>query len=179
MRLSGYTFIPALLSLTACSDSATDTTMESVDHTPIVVMAGGLPEFFAEGSVLYYQDEARQCFAINAAREEYRTGFAAAKTRLSDSHSTGEYRLVLTTIPENDGESSYRILINGQLVETFVNPATEAVFSEAVFTTQPVSLQPGDTIRVESIAHTNGKIPEGDETAWARGRWTQLVAVMQ
>jgi hypothetical protein len=32
----------------------------------------------------------------------------------------------------------------------------------------------GATIAVESLANSNGKIPEGDGTAFARGRWTTL-----
>ena len=32
----------------------------------------------------------------------------------------------------------------------------------------------GATIAVESLTNTNGKIPEGDGTAFARGRWTTL-----
>lgn len=31
-----------------------------------------------------------------------------------------------------------------------------------------------DEIAIESNSHTNGLIPEGDGTAWARGRWSEL-----
>ncbi len=37
-----------------------------------------------------------------------------------------------------------------------------------------VACTAGATIAVESLANTNGKIPEGDGTAFARGRWTTL-----
>ncbi len=75
------------------------------------------------------------------------------------------------TLCETDVESVYRVRVNDDVIGEFTNPETEEGYSEAHFRIDPVTLDPNDSITVESNAAANGKIPEGDETAYSRGLW--------
>lgn len=117
-----------------------------------------------------YKDNNNQCLAINAA--QYKDQFAAAKTTFSGS--SGTYDVTITTLTELDGESTYRLKINGNLVGTYKNPTTNTDYKVSTHTWKDVKVNNGDAVQVEFNSHTNGKIPEGETTAYSRGRWTQL-----
>ncbi len=121
---------------------------------------------------VYYVDQGNNgVLSIDASNKEQRDKFAGATTLFKGE--TGLYKAVLTTMAENDGESVYKIKINGKEVSTLVNPPTKSSF----FTTRhhlDLYLHKNDIIEVLSKAMTNGKIPENDETAWSRGRWSAL-----
>ncbi len=126
------------------------------------------------GDVPYYIDNARKALAIDASKTENRGVFARAITTFYGT--AGSYDLSLTTMAEFDGESTYKVWVNDKEIGTYQN---ERVTKEedykrlqAIFTS--VKLAANDKIIVESNAHTNGLIPENDETAWARGRWASL-----
>jgi len=80
----------------------------------------------------------------------------------------------LDVIAENDGESRYTLSVNGVPVLRGVAPETEEVFVPGAVDLGVVTLSPGDMIAIASEAVTNGKIPEGDGTAFSRGRWSAL-----
>lgn len=136
--------------------------------------AAGDFESTDSGAVPYYFHEAESAFAINAAKEEYREVFARADATFK-SKEGGIFDLVLVTLTEVDGESEYRVLLNEEVIGTFKNPETEVDYAEAYFRIADVSLEAGDVLSVESNAVTNGKIPEGNGTAYSRGRWIGLV----
>jgi len=122
-----------------------------------------------------YVDNARGAIAINAAM--YKDEFAAVTIPFNGQ--SGTYNLELFTMAESDGESSYRIAINGQrLSGTFTNPRIFgtgiAEFTQYSNVWTNVSLQSGDVIRVEFNSASNGMIPEGTDFAFSRGRWTAL-----
>ncbi|WP_068259802.1 DUF5060 domain-containing protein [Rubripirellula obstinata] len=128
------------------------------------------------GQVDYYADFGNDALGINAAIIANRAGFArASHTFTGDS---GVYPVRITTLTEEDGESTYRLLVNGTVVGTYQNPyigpgsALDLQPNQHVWNN--VALSNGDTISIESNADTNGEIPEGDGTAWARGRWRSL-----
>jgi hypothetical protein len=128
------------------------------------------------GQVDYYTDIGNDALAINAAIVANRDGFARASH--SFTGQSGVYPVRITTLTEEDGESAYRLLVNGRVVGTYQNPR---IGSGSVLDLQPnhyvwndIVLNAGDTISIESNADTNGEIPEGDGTAWARGRWRTL-----
>ena len=77
-------------------------------------------------------------------------------------------------LTETDGESRYRVFIDGELLKEFQNPETGKDYEPHVESLGVVDLEVGTVIRVECKPETNGKIPEGDGTAWSRGRWTKL-----
>mgnify|MGYP005651333893 FL=1 len=58
-----------------------------------------------------YIDKNQRAMAINAAR--YQGLFAAAESKFQGK--SGIYDLVLTPLTETDGESSYRLIINGEV----------------------------------------------------------------
>jgi hypothetical protein len=127
-----------------------------------------------EGVPGYYVDKGRAALAINAAKKANRDGFAAARFEYPWKQGA-TFNLVLVTLTELDGESHYRVRLNGQGIGEFQNPETETDYREVEFTMKHIQLNQGDILTVESNAVTNGKIPENDETAYSRGRWRGLV----
>ena len=83
--------------------------------------------------------------------------------------------VILVTLGEIDGESSYRVLLNGNEIGSFTNNETTTDYQENYFNLGSLTLKPGDIITVQAKAVTNGKIPENGGTAYARGRWRGLV----
>ncbi|MDQ8198947.1 hypothetical protein QEH56_12345 [Pelagicoccus enzymogenes] len=128
----------------------------------------------AGAEVPYYVHNQKGALAINAAKEEFRKGFARA-SKVFEQKRAREFDLTLVTLAETDGESEYRVLLNDKVIGNFKNPETSVDYREVTFTIPDVTLNPQDIISVESNAVTNGKIPEGDGTAFARGRWIGLV----
>ncbi|TMM58420.1 DUF5060 domain-containing protein [Maribacter algarum] len=121
----------------------------------------------------YYKDEKNKALAIDAANKSLRNKFAQAKTVFNGER--GMYRLSLATMTENDGESSYVVKVNGSVLDTLVNPPTNDTYDEVNHNFGEYFVATNDIIQVESMAVTNGKIPENDETAWSRGRWNRLI----
>ena len=127
------------------------------------------------GFVPAYVDARRDALAVDASL--YPNEFAAA-TLIFEGLS-GTYDLVLNTMAESDGESTYRIAINGRRQsETFTNPiifgTNQAEYTPFANVWENLTLSNGDEIRVEFNAASNGLIPEGNAFAFARGRWTSL-----
>ncbi len=120
----------------------------------------------------YYIDNGNSVLAINAADKNQRDAFASA--RIIFEGKSGVYNGLLKTMTENDGESIYKILINGDEVVRVENPKTKANFENVIHDLGLLVLNTKDIIEVQSKAVTNGEIPENDETAWSRGRWGSL-----
>lgn len=122
-----------------------------------------------------YRDKWRPAIGINAGR--FKGEFAAASFKFGKK--TGSYTIKLNTLSELDGESRYRISINGtRLKKTFSNPR---IFGKGLKDYRPAShiwknvlVNKGDEIRIEFSSETNKKIPEGNSTAYSRGRWTSI-----
>lgn len=129
------------------------------------------------GEAPYYIDKARKALAINAANDSFRDKFASASTTFYGESNV--YDAIITTLAEFDGECTYRFAVNGSIVGSFKNTSVSKDDDykpiQAVF--RSVKLSANDLITVESNSHTNGLIPEGEGTAWARGRWTQLTLI--
>lgn len=125
------------------------------------------------GEIPYYSESpGRASLAINAAIEDYRNKFARATLRYEGESDF--YDITLTGLAELDGEAQYRVLVNDVLVGTATNPEVETDYTPIRHTFEDIVVPNGATVAVESLANTNGKIPEGDGTAYARGRWTSL-----
>ncbi len=89
------------------------------------------------------------------------------------------FNIDLNTLLEADGESTYEIFVNHKKVGSVVNERihgteTKDYKPKKNRVAQSVQINPGDVIRVEFNSATNGKVPEGDVTATARGRWLSL-----
>lgn len=125
-----------------------------------------------EDIATYYIDKGNGALAINAANKAQRDIFATARTVFKGK--SGVYKGFLKTMTENDGESIYRVLVNGDEAVRVENPKTKASFENVTHDIGLLVLNTGDIIQVQSKAVTNGEIPENDETAWSRGRWNSL-----
>lgn len=117
-----------------------------------------------------YYDKARDALAIDATK--YKDQFAAAESTFEGEN--GSYHLTLNTMTEIDGESRYQVMINDRIIGTFTNPESELDYQLIKKSWQHVSLKKGDIIRITFSSETNGKIPEGDITAYSRGRWQSV-----
>ncbi|MBW1295585.1 carbohydrate-binding protein [Aquimarina litoralis] len=135
--------------------------MQAITDFPNIAVAGFSPA---------YKDNARNALAINAA--QYKDKFAAAEATFNGE--SGTYDINLATLTEIDGESTYRVSLNGTRIGEFVNPTTSTDYSPSGTTFTNIQVTKGDKIRVEFNSHTNGTIPEGNSTAYSRGRWTAL-----
>ena len=127
-----------------------------------------------EGYVPAYQDVKKKALAIKAGNKNYRDQYAAAQTTFNGK--TGKYAITLVTLLEEDGESTYKVKVGNQYVGGTIKNAESEKNNVKQRNTLPskVKVKNGDIIQVEFMAVTNGKIPEGEGTAYARGRWTQL-----
>lgn len=117
-----------------------------------------------------YKDENRKAMAIDAS--QYQNSFAASKVELTAP--AGFYDITLTSLTEIDGESTYRLMIDGEYIGESRNPMANKDYQVHTHTFKNVQLNDYSDIQVEFNAHSNGKIPEGSAFAFARGRWTQL-----
>lgn len=135
----------------------------------------GIQDFTMEaidGLVVPYKDTSRNAVAVNAGM--YKDQFAAA--RKTHNLPTGNYDITITSLTEEDGECTYRLKVDGKLVGEFQNPEVDATgdMKPHTHTFTNVAIKKGEVFQIESNTHTNGKIPEGTSTAWARGRWRSV-----
>lgn len=121
---------------------------------------------------IYYKEAKKGTFAINAGKKNQRDTYALAKTIFKGE--TGYYSGSLNTIAENDGESTYVLTVNSEKLRTVTNPQVPESFKKVNLALGKIYLTTNDTLKISSKAATNGKIPEHDETAWSRGRWSSI-----
>jgi hypothetical protein len=75
---------------------------------------------------------------------------------------------------ETDGESTYKLLIDGKLMGQFTNPKTSIDYKPILKTWKNVSVDKRATIRVEFNTATNSNQKSG-RIPYARGRWIALM----
>ncbi|PQJ72626.1 hypothetical protein [Polaribacter butkevichii] len=127
------------------------------------------------GEVHYYKDKVRKALAIKASVVVDRDKFAKAETIFTGKD--GAYNITLNTLAEFDGECTYHVFVNKYLVGTYQNSAVnkDNDYKKEQVIFKNIKINQGDAIAVSSNTHTNGLIPEGNGTAWARGRWESLL----
>lgn len=175
----------AVMLLTACQYNPNLVQSESkktnLKHSGTTYQINAIEAYHSlkvDGFVEPYIDHNRKAIAIDAA--QYKNEYAAATYLFNGI--TGYYKVQLNALAELDGESKYRIAINGKLLKGVrTNPQ---IFGRKVKDYAPVAhvwhgvqLKKGDVIRVEFSSETNGKIPEGAITAYSRGRFTGLALI--
>lgn len=126
------------------------------------------------GEVPYYIDGGRDVLAIDAANSSYRGKFARAE--MTFTNTSAIYDVTISTMTEIDGESTYRLLINGEEKASFTNPRVDDAGDLQLHTHKwyGITVVHGDTVAVESNTDSNGLIPENGGFAWARGRWSKI-----
>lgn len=120
-----------------------------------------------------YMDKGNKVLAIDAAK--YRDEFAAGETIFTGP--SGTYDVIITTMTEVDGESTYRLIVDGKKIGEFQNPETEEDYKQVRHRWKNVQIDHGDELLVAYNSHSNGKIPEGNAYAYSRGRWRSLAFV--
>ena len=121
-------------------------------------------QFPVEGTNFYKEGE--NWLAINP--EEY----AEASTSTTLDFESGSYDMIFVGVGENDGRSSYVLLINNKEIGKYKPPLTNLLFEEgknfnALF--ENTALKKGDKITViAKIDSTHGK-------EYTRGRWAGIV----
>jgi len=123
-----------------------------------------------DGFVPAYKDQGHNALAIDPDR--YKDKFGAAETTFTGK--PGVYDVTLTTMAETDGESTYKLRIDGKLVGEFTNPKTSVDYKPTRKTWKKVTVGKEAKIRVEFNSATNSKTQQGSRKAYARGRWTTL-----
>ncbi|QXP62793.1 DUF5060 domain-containing protein [Polaribacter sp. HaHaR_3_91] len=129
-------------------------------------------ELLKNDGLEYYKDFPNNVLAIEASEENNRDKFATAIAKFKGV--TGIYNFTFVTTAENDGESEYVIKINGTDLDTIKNPRVSVDFKNVRHQIENVFLHENDILEITSKAVTNGLIPEGNETAWSRGRWNSI-----
>ncbi len=140
--------------------------------TPTIKLSA-LEDFILPAKVDYapaYRHTAKNALAIDAAK--YKDRFAIAETTFDGP--AGTYRVELTTLGETDGESSYRLFVDGKLKGKATNQPTTTDYAPQTHDLGTVRLRPGQVIGLAFNSASNGKIPEGEGFAFSRGRWTGL-----
>ena len=145
-----------------------------LENTPVKMELNALKDFTVSqnSEAVYYIDKKTKVLGINAGNKNYRDVYASAKMIFNGE--TGMYKAMFVSFIENDGESDYKINVNGETIATVQNKETKKPLARYDSNLGVVYLEKGDVIEVMSKAVTNGKIPENDETAWARGRWQSI-----
>ncbi|MCM2680678.1 hypothetical protein [Echinimonas agarilytica] len=170
------TLIITTLSLTFSSVGQQDSDELAASGAVIVYDATKDFRVLDTGRVPYYIDEGNDSLGVDARIIAYRNMYARAVREFDGE--TGLYDVALTVITEEDGESMYRLMKNGKVIGTYrasyVGPGSSRDLKPETYTFPRIALRKGELIGIESMALTNGEIPEGNGTAWARGRWQQL-----
>ncbi len=92
----------------------------------------------------------------------------------------GEYDITFYGVGEEDGESVYKLWINGDLIGEYQVDTTSESFAEGERfnrTWTGVTVNADDEIKVEAEARSNGTIEENGAPggyAWSRGRWYKI-----
>jgi len=169
------------LFLLSCNSTSNETNAEierpeiAATETYIINAIEDFYNLSVEGFPKPYVDKNRKAIAVNAV--DHKGIYTAVNYIFEGTSNT--YNLQLNTLCELDGESNYRIANNGELLDGIkTNPVIfgtdQPDYTPASHTWENVSLSKGDTIRVEASSETNGKVPEGEITAYSRGRFTGL-----
>jgi hypothetical protein len=135
----------------------------------------------AEGEFAPWQRETRDAdpsahgLAVNPKIAQDR--FAAAETIFQGD--AGLYTVRLHAIAEEDGESVYELVVDGQSFGRRTNPRVAEKRVPVAHVWADVRLVAGTRLRVLFAGRSNGLYPEGDSFAWSRGRWRSVEFVRQ
>jgi len=123
--------------------------------------------------ITYYKEQTRSMLAIDASK--YKGSFAKARHEFYGKG--GEYDITIAVLTENDGESTYKIAVDGDEVQKSFRPEPGKRWIVR-HTWKKVPLKNRAHITVSSNAHTNKKLKDPDGSpAYSRGRWQELVIV--
>lgn len=111
----------------------------------------------------YYQDGLWLAINPNQAKE------ATASNKFP--FKSGSYDMLFLAVGENDGQSSYEVMVNEKYIGSFTVPLSEYSFEEGVKYVdlwESISINQGDKITV------NAKIGSADGSEFSRARWSGI-----
>ena len=174
MKILTPTFLSAaLLFVAACSSYEIPELAEAQKIAEAKSLEAIADFKFTEESGIYI-DEARGALAIDATKTSFRDVFIGASHSVAWLTAPQSYEAHLTVLSETDGESAYQLWVNDTKISEVKAPKSTIDYAPSKLFIGTISLAPEDMITVKMTAVTNGKIPEGDGTAFSRGRWTLL-----
>ncbi|MDP3072486.1 MAG: DUF5060 domain-containing protein [Opitutaceae bacterium] len=86
--------------------------------------------------------------------------------------ANGRYRVTLHVVGENDGNSSYEVLLGGRSLGQFTSPPSKEMFEEGpafAKTWSDVAVNEGESVEVRA------RIGSNDGKEFSRARWSQIV----
>ena len=95
--------------------------------------------------VSFYKDTRTRSLAINAGNRNLRGKWARAEATFAGD--SGTYDITITTLVETDGESSYRLVINGVEAGSFKNPESKKDYAPVQHTWSGITIPAGAKIR--------------------------------
>lgn len=117
---------------------------------------------------VHYAHTNRNALAVNS--NQFPGEFARSYVDFTGVANT--YNVTLSTLAENDGESTYILYIDGIEKGRQTNPTTNNIYSDTTLTlAQDLAIPLGAEISIESNATTNGLILEEGVPLYARGRF--------
>lgn len=173
-------YLPALVmatwALLACTQEPSAAAAQSVQAMSVDTLHA-IRDFVieVEGYAPFYIEEERDGhpgLAINSIMYE---GEYAAADHVWEG-ATGTYDVTIGIRGEFDGEPTYIFQLGNTPHRLTVAPRTEIPITAPIpHTWTGIQIANGQTIRLVANNATNGLLPEGDATGYARGRWSYLI----
>jgi hypothetical protein len=110
------------------------------------------------GYVPFYIHRGIDALAVNSEEHENEYAFAT----YSFNNKSGEYNIKITTLLEDDGESTYKLFVNNKQVAQIQNEESDANYVERVYDYGNFKLQKGDVIGIAFNNVSNEKIIENE-----------------
>ena len=152
--------------LITASKTAKHLTSKSTEPIVLQAISDFELESGIEGQAEAYVHKDKKALAINAAK--FKDMYAAAHVTFAGPSEY--YDITVVALLETDGESSYKLSVGGRTIsKPKQNIETAEDYVPYKHTWKGVRVNKNNEIKVMFNTHTNGKIPEGDTTAWASG----------
>ena len=175
--------ISSLIVSIGCSNQSIEPSVKVKNKTvsPPIITLNAITDFDEVSTsdrqkyVPSYIDDNTHSRGVNAEFHKDKT----ANVESSFAGKSGIYTLKLTALTEIDGESLYSINIGPKKLPVKANSVTDKDYNAQLHIWKNIEVIHGEKIQVEFNSHTNGKIPEGESTAYSRGRWTKLELICE
>ena len=130
-----------------------------------------VPGYKAVGSI----DGGRNAVQINTVQQPTDEWAAATGTFKGEA---GTYDVVFTSLQETDGECSYKVYVDDNMIIDFTNPRIHGTafpdYTPYLVGVRDIVLQENSALKVEYLSNSNGLVPEGNAYGYARARWRSL-----
>lgn len=126
------------------------------------------PNVSLEGSGFYLHNQ--KWAAINPEKNK------EASVKFTAPATNGRYRITLHVVGENDGNSSYEVLLGSRSLGNFTAPPSKEMFEEGpefTKTWRNIEVNAGELVEIRA------RIASNDGKEWSRARWSKIVFDVQ